>query len=427
MSFEFLVRRRWAYEEFLIAKGVSAKLVAPSGLKYAGPVGPVATAARSACCSHAAEQKYCRHAGLDLVVPPGIFDPCGCVLPERQDQAAAALLGTRHGARRQALVQKSSEAIDNEQASATEALKRAICKCLEDEHAAKVCEGATWPAAFGGALCVAETACPGPQDLRLPGADVAASPSSASEDTLTSARLWARELVRPPAVAPLASSVAGRPWPCRAGAGGPQEPSVPARPPRAVLWCTRSTQALSDREHRALLDDMDAEARRLESITFESEAKLDQWLCEQERGADVVPWAVLVVGWREAKPAINLVEAVATGWTGLLRQKGDRNLRPITGPQTGEVNTAVSSIIVLAEGHQQCQKAAEEIARRVSCGGPSKPRPGQQQRLESSSAWKFQVGSRVGLPKLCTVDVLLAHDLDGLRAALRTAARGVLP
>lgn len=383
MSVEVFVRRRWSNEEFIIARGVSAKLAAISGLKYAGPVGSVA--ARRQATQHWRPREEIN-----------IKETYHTDETVEADRKTKLQLDCNLKADVKALVQKSSEAVDSERVSTTEALKRAICRCLE------VREGGTWPATSGAASRVEETCCPGPPDD-------------------FGARLPDRNPVRPPAAASPASGVAGRPWPCPAGAGVPPDPGVLARPPRAVVWCARSTQALGDREHRALLDGMGAEARRLESISFESVSKLDRWLCTQERGADVVPWAALVVGWREANAAFDLVEAVATGCTGRLRPDCRRNLRPITGwPGSWEVNTAVSSVIVLAEGQQQCERAAAKITQRVFCSGSSHE---QQQDPVSSSAWKLQVGANMGFPQLCTVEVLLAHDLVGLRAALRTVAR----
>eukprot|EP00959_Pyramimonas_sp_CCMP1952_P335752 7030447-Pyramimonas_sp.AAC.1 len=55
----------------------------------------------------------------------------------------------------------------------------------------------------------------------------------------------------------------------------------------------------------------------------------------QVRGVDVVPWVTLVVGWREAKPCIDAVQAAATGRDCGLRKDASRTLTAATGDTTG--------------------------------------------------------------------------------------------
>ncbi|CAK0907424.1 unnamed protein product, partial [Prorocentrum cordatum] len=137
----------------------------------------------------------------------------------------------------------------------------------------------------------------------------------------------------------------------------------------------------------------------LENFEFPVVSMFQRWMFQQERGTDVVPWAILVVGWREAQPCINHVEAAATENFAGLRQDAQRSLRAATGEPdgTGEVRVAVSTAIIVVENWLQHARAATWVARKVSGKGAARP---------------------------CPVSIVLAHGRDDLRAAILAAAGG---
>jgi hypothetical protein len=90
---------------------------------------------------------------------------------------------------------------------------------------------------------------------------------------------------------------------------------------------------------------------------FQTPALFTRWLFEQPRGANVDPWATLVVGWREAKPCMWACEAASSGNTEHLRPDGQRAHLP--GNHGVPAGIAVHTIVVKLEKPQQENKAVK--------------------------------------------------------------------
>lgn len=92
--------------------------------------------------------------------------------------------------------------------------------------------------------------------------------------------------------------------------------------------------------------------------------KFARWMFKQVRGPHIVPWVTLVVGWREAKPCVDAIEAAATGRDCGLRQDASRTLRAATGDTAGSarVKVAVSTVIIAVHNARQKAKADRFIA-----------------------------------------------------------------
>jgi hypothetical protein len=103
--------------------------------------------------------------------------------------------------------------------------------------------------------------------------------------------------------------------------------------------------------------------------------KFARWMFKQVRGPDIVPWVTLVVGWREAKPCVDAIEAAATGRDCGLRQDASRTLRAATGDTAGfaRVKVAVSTVIIAVHNARQKAKADRFIATRSGADAMQKP------------------------------------------------------
>jgi hypothetical protein len=83
-------------------------------------------------------------------------------------------------------------------------------------------------------------------------------------------------------------------------------------------------------------------------VHFPTTASFINWLFIQPRG-DIIPWATLVAGWREAKPCAMAILAARSGDTSRLRPDARRpGLRGLTSPHCEVVLAAVDTIIVCA-------------------------------------------------------------------------------
>lgn len=118
------------------------------------------------------------------------------------------------------------------------------------------------------------------------------------------------------------------------------EPGTPM-----ILWC----EAKPTRQQEVIeaLASYYTTARP-QLVYLETTSRFTRWLFEQPRG-DVKPWALLVCGWREAKPCAMAIGAARTGDVSVLRPDARRpELPPITGsPQSGMVGVAIESMIVV--------------------------------------------------------------------------------
>jgi len=123
-----------------------------------------------------------------------------------------------------------------------------------------------------------------------------------------------------------------------------------------VLWCEGSAsgrvehiKSLADRFYRS------------EFRHFTSPVNFTRWLFEQ--GVSTAePWAVLVVGWREAKPCTLAIRAAVTGNTSGLRY--DAKCPPLKFPagplpEGARLTTAVKAIIVIPDSETQADRAEE--------------------------------------------------------------------
>lgn len=144
------------------------------------------------------------------------------------------------------------------------------------------------------------------------------------------------------------------------GRGMPKpEKLVPAAPGKRpmLLWCTANTREQSSVQTLA------CDFRHERYLHFQTAMKFTRWLFQQHRGR-LQPWSVLVVRWREAKPAMSALLAARSGETSLLRPDDRRPpLRPATGGEASGgskawgVRIAVSHMVVTLESPAQEARA----------------------------------------------------------------------
>jgi hypothetical protein len=90
---------------------------------------------------------------------------------------------------------------------------------------------------------------------------------------------------------------------------------------------------------------------------FRTPGKFTRWMFEQRRGS-INPWAVLVTGWREAKPCASAIAAARSGCPSGLRP--DARLSQLRAPEGGSqqhVNIAVATMVVLLDSPQRESRA----------------------------------------------------------------------
>jgi len=120
-----------------------------------------------------------------------------------------------------------------------------------------------------------------------------------------------------------------------------------------LLWC-------DGRHEDSGIDELADNFRHRKILHFPTPVKFTRWLFQQRRG-DITPWAVLVAGWREAKPCLLAIRAAHTGEVDCLRPDARRpELRSPTSSiwssrRTCEsrANIAVAKMIVVVEKPQQ--------------------------------------------------------------------------
>jgi hypothetical protein len=96
--------------------------------------------------------------------------------------------------------------------------------------------------------------------------------------------------------------------------------------------------------------------QEISTVRFSSTASFNHWLFSQSRG-DITPWAVLVVGWREAKPCAMAIAAAISGDVRGLRPDAQRpELKPVLRHYTSTtmVRVAVDTMLIIS-GHKQGQ------------------------------------------------------------------------
>jgi len=127
---------------------------------------------------------------------------------------------------------------------------------------------------------------------------------------------------------------------------GQMAQTIPGGP--VVLWCEIKPVPAKQAEVMQALSGC-YDGIRPQLYHFPTPARFTRWLFEQPRG-DVNPWALLVVGWREAKPSAMALGAARTGDTSSLRPDARRpQLLPITGNPANKVHTAIESMIIVLE------------------------------------------------------------------------------
>lgn len=87
-------------------------------------------------------------------------------------------------------------------------------------------------------------------------------------------------------------------------------------------------------------------------IFFTDPVKFTRWLFNEASAHTPTPPAVLVVGWREAKPCISAIEAVFTGNTFRLRPDAQRPSLPNCAPGARR-RVAVATVVVLPLNEKQ--------------------------------------------------------------------------
>jgi len=97
---------------------------------------------------------------------------------------------------------------------------------------------------------------------------------------------------------------------------------------------------------------------RPQAVHFWTPARFTRWLFGQPRG-EVDPWALLIVGWREAKPSAMAIAAARSDDTSSLRPDARRpQLLPLTGTPSAEVGVAVEAMIIILEQAQHYERVA---------------------------------------------------------------------
>lgn len=94
-------------------------------------------------------------------------------------------------------------------------------------------------------------------------------------------------------------------------------------------------------------------------VHFATQARFARWLFAQPRG-EVAPWALLVVGWREAKPSAMAIGAAHSGNSSCLRPDARRPPLPaIIGNPMGKVHCAIGSVIIILEKQEQEERVIQ--------------------------------------------------------------------
>lgn len=172
-------------------------------------------------------------------------------------------------------------------------------------------------------------------------------------------------------------------------------PGQGGSPATQIVWCEAIEVGAGDpaAEGEAILDGAQLQ-RRPALECFDASTKFDRWLFEQRRGA-VTPSAVLVVGWREAKPCAMAMHAARTSDVSQLRPDARRGeLQPVIGNSPdGQVHIAVGPMIIVVR------------------------RPEQHNRVLK---WIAKEGNR-----LANADIQVATDLPALQEAILQACREV--
>lgn len=119
-----------------------------------------------------------------------------------------------------------------------------------------------------------------------------------------------------------------------------------------LLWC-------DGKQDEAEMDRLAQHFRHRKVLYFSTPVKFTRWLFQQRRG-EVSPWAVLVAGWREAKPCLLAIRAARSGDSNSLRPDARRpQLRTAAGfmprhrSEDGGLSIAVGKMVVLMEKPQQ--------------------------------------------------------------------------
>lgn len=184
---------------------------------------------------------------------------------------------------------------------------------------------------------------------------------------------WGRELLwymnMPHSPSPTPDSGSGAPlWTAASGPppGLEGPPSASSRDPQRepppkggpgspmVLWCeatpTHEVQAMEALEGYY-------GSYRPQVVHFWSPARFTRWLFGQPRG-EVEPWALLIVGWREAKPSAMAIAAARSGDTSALRPDARcPQLQPLQG-KPAEVQVAVEAMIIMLEKPEHHDRVA---------------------------------------------------------------------
>lgn len=130
--------------------------------------------------------------------------------------------------------------------------------------------------------------------------------------------------------------------------------------PPHLLWC----EAEADGHEvvcECLSQSIGTSGGPLQFHFFDANTKFSRWLFEQPRGA-VIPFAHLVVGWREAKPCAMALAAARTGDVTLLRPDARRpDLAPLIGHPSQPVHIAVAGMIIYLRKKEQRDRALKWV------------------------------------------------------------------
>lgn len=149
------------------------------------------------------------------------------------------------------------------------------------------------------------------------------------------------------------------PPPALLRSGTPRVPRHDDRP--MLLWCMLQQVGRSP-----AAEALERRVRHQRILHFPTPVKFTRWLFQQRRG-DISPWAVLAVGWREAKPCMVAIRAAISGDEASLRPDARRpELRPTPasgsgrggeGARLGYAGIAVGAMVIMAERPEQERRA----------------------------------------------------------------------
>jgi len=165
-----------------------------------------------------------------------------------------------------------------------------------------------------------------------------------------------------PALCPLSPEAAGTK--CLDRSQAPSQSAWSSRAP-VLAWCDGRDQESVRKGIQGYLESEGCTP--VVDMHFGTSPEFTRWLFLQPRGA-IEPWAVLLVGWREAKPCAMAISAARSGDISKLRPDSRcPELQTITRNPCGEVQVAVKHMIIRVQSNSDQERRARRWARKEAC------------------------------------------------------------